>query len=59
MEVIERKPIPIYETTCRECKSVIRYKRSEMNLDNFITCPVCGVSSWATYLKPVSLEDSE
>ena len=46
MEVIDKKPIPIYEVTCRECKSRIRYKACEVVWQH-ITCPVCGVSLWA------------
>ena len=45
MEVIERKPVPIYEVECYECHSKIRYKKSEVYMCH-ITCPVCGVSLW-------------
>lgn len=58
MEVIERKPIPIYEVTCRECKSKIQYKASEVSLCH-ITCPVCGMSLWANTISPVRVEESE
>jgi len=56
MEVIERRPVPIYEVTCHECKSRIQYKASEVSLCH-ITCPVCGVSLWANTIKPVRMEE--
>lgn len=58
MEVIERKPIPIYEVTCIECKSTIQYKASEVYYCH-ITCPVCGVSLWANTSSPVRMEETE
>ena len=58
MKVIERKPIPIYEVTCRECGSKIQYKASEVYYCH-ITCPVCGVSLWANTISPVRMEESE
>lgn len=45
--VIKEQPIPIYETTCYECGSVFRYKAVEVSWMH-ITCPVCGVSNWAS-----------
>lgn len=44
MEVVKRNPIPLYEIECPECKSVIRYKASEVDKFERITCPVCGMS---------------
>lgn len=58
MKVIEKKPIPIYETTCPECKSRIEYKASEVHFTGYITCPVCGMSTWASIIKPVRYEDN-
>ena len=58
MRVIERKPVPIYEVTCTECKSKIQYKASEAVLHH-ITCPVCGVSLWADAICPVKMEEVE
>lgn len=55
MEVIDRKPIPIYEVICCECKSRIQYKASEVTLCH-ITCPVCGVSLWASTNFSVRME---
>lgn len=52
MIVVERKPIPIYEVECPECKSKIMYKKSEVFACN-IQCPVCGVSIWASTIMPV------
>lgn len=58
MKVIEKKPVPIYEVTCYECKSKIQYKASEVYYCH-ITCPVCGVSLWAHTISPVEYEDEE
>ena len=55
MDVIEYKPIPIYEVTCCECKSVIRYKKHEVYWCQ-IKCPVCNVSLWANTIHPVDFE---
>lgn len=30
MTIIEKKPAPIYESTCPECKSIFRYKAVEV-----------------------------
>ena len=56
MIVIKRKPIPIYEVECFECKSKIQYKKSEV-FNFHITCPVCGVSLWANTISPVKMEN--
>lgn len=53
MIIIDKKPIPIYESKCDECKSVFRYKKSEVSFTGFITCPVCGCSVWANTTYPV------
>lgn len=58
MEVIERKPIPIYEVECYECHSKIQYKASEIEWCH-ITCPVCGVLLWASTVCPVRMECEE
>lgn len=60
MEVIERGRVPIYEVECRECKSKIRYKKSEVHFTGYITCPVCGMELYAGALFPVkdSKEDT-
>lgn len=58
MTVIERKPIPIYEVECFECKSKIQYKKSEV-FTCHITCPVCGVSLWTETIMPVKFENGE
>lgn len=58
MIVVEKKPIPIYEVTCSECKSKIQYKASEVYYCH-ITCPVCGVSLWANTSSPVRMEAEE
>ena len=58
MQVIEKHPIPIYQISCPECKSVLRYKASEVcNLH--ITCPVCGVSMWAEGILPINMDENE
>lgn len=58
MNVVERKPVPIYQVTCFECKSKIEYKASEVSLCH-ITCPVCGMSLWALTIAPVRMEESD
>jgi len=52
MEIIDRKPVPIYEVVCPECNSTIRYKVCEVSFCH-ITCPVCGIAIWATTIAPV------
>ena len=42
MTVADKKPVPIYEVVCHECKSKIQYKACEVSWQH-ITCPVCGV----------------
>lgn len=51
--VIKEQHVPIYETTCCECGSVFRYKAVEVSWMTYITCPVCGVSNWAS-LTPIN-----
>ena len=58
MEVVDRKPVPIYEVECCECHSKIEYKACEA-VYSHITCPVCGVSNWAYTIRPVRMESSE
>ena len=57
MIVIEKKPVPIYEAMCCECKSKIQYKKSEVSTCHSIVCPVCGVSLWADTIQPVRCEE--
>lgn len=52
MEIVEKKPMPIYEAKCFECGSKIRYRASDVSLCH-ITCPVCGISLWASTITPV------
>ena len=58
MTVVDRRPVPIYEVTCCECKSRIEYKKSEVCICH-ITCPVCGVANWADAIAPVRMEECE
>jgi len=58
MKIIDAQPIPIYESKCPECKSVIRYKACEVAFCH-ITCPVCGTSLWATTISPVTYESPD
>ena len=55
MEVVDKKPVPIYEVECYECKSKIQYKACEVH-GSHITCPVCGISLWADRAFPVRYE---
>lgn len=56
MTVVERKPVPIYEFVCDECKSRIQYKRSEVSFTDHVTCPVCGMTKWAETDNPIGWE---
>lgn len=58
MEIVKEMPVPIYEVECYECHSIIRYKRSDVNLGS-IVCPVCGVILRATTVFPVNAERHE
>ena len=58
MTIIEKKPVPIYEVECIECKSKIQYKAAEVSWCH-ITCPVCGVLLWASTICPVKYEWTE
>lgn len=51
MIVVDKKPVPIYEVVCPECRSKIKYKKSEACTCH-ITCPVCGSSIWADAIAP-------
>ena len=57
MTVVKKKPVPIYETECPECESLIRYRKSEVS-HCMINCPVCGISMWAS-ISPVDYEETE
>ncbi len=56
MIVVEKKPVPIYEVTCFECKSKIQYMKSEVSFTHSIICPICGVSIWADTITPVRMD---
>ena len=58
MEVVDRKPVPVYEAVCAECKSTIRYKACEVD-GCVIKCPVCNKVIWASTCNPVAYEESE
>lgn len=47
MTIVEKKPVPVYQSKCEECGSVFRYRKSEV-WSMHITCPVCGVTMWAS-----------
>ena len=53
MEIVDRKPVPVYEVVCPECQSTIRYKACEVSFSH-ITCPVCGIPIWASTVCGVS-----
>lgn len=57
MIIMEKNSVPIYEITCRECKSKIQYRKSEVSFTSYITCPVCGISNWANTILPVRYEE--
>ena len=56
MIVVEKKPVPVYEAECPECKSIIQYRKSEV-MTCHITCPICGISFWADTIIPVRYEE--
>lgn len=56
--VVKEQSVPIYETTCCECGSVFRYKAVEVSWMTYITCPICGVSNWAS-LTPINDDRTE
>lgn len=56
MEIVDRKPTPIYELVCQECGSKIRYKAAEVAWCHII-CPVCGVALWANTICPVAMDE--
>jgi predicted RNA-binding Zn-ribbon protein involved in translation (DUF1610 family) len=53
MEVVERKPVPLYEAKCQECGSVLRYVAAEVDWTGAFRCPVCGVTVWAQTINPI------
>ena len=57
MTIVEKKPVPIYESVCPECGSVFRYNAVEVSWMH-INCPVCGVSVWASQF-PVGEDGDE
>ena len=59
MKVVDKKPVPLYEVECHECKSRIRYKKSEVHYTGYITCPVCGLSLWASTILPVKFGEED
>ena len=59
MNVVDQKPVPIYEAECSECHSKIQYKKSEVSFVSYITCPVCGMSIWADTIRPVRYEEAK
>lgn len=56
MNVVERKPVPIYEVMCPECKSRIQYTRSEVYLGQ-IACPICEITIWVDTIHPVKYKE--
>ena len=60
MTVVYRASVPIYETECDECHSVIRYRKAEARYNQgYINCPVCGVTIPALTVNPVTVLDDE
>jgi len=55
MKIIKKRPIPFYEVTCPECKSIIGYKASEVSWHH-ITCPVCKVLIWVNPIQSTMRE---
>ena len=59
MTVVVRMSVPIYETECGECGSIIQYRAAEVSFTGYITCPVCGMSVWAQTINPIKYECEE
>lgn len=57
MEVVDKKPIPVYEVTCCECGSTIEYTRAE-TINCHIYCPICKTFLWAVPTVPKRYKDS-
>ena len=57
MTIVEKKPVPVYQSECEECGSVFRYRKSEV-WSMHITCPVCGETMWASNVC-VGVEESK
>lgn len=57
MMIIKKNTVPLYESTCPECKSVFRYTKAETSMLH-IECPVCGYYMWAN-LFPVEEKGKE
>lgn len=57
MKIVDKKPVPIYSTECCECHSVIQYRACEVSFTGYIDCPVCGYSTWAPTIAPVTYEE--
>ncbi len=56
IEVIDEKPIPIYEATCPECGSTLEYTAASVAFSH-ITCPVCRYPMWAMAVRPKRYQD--
>lgn len=41
VQVIQTGRVPVYEAICPECRSRIRYMKSDL-VDRHLTCPICG-----------------
>ena len=50
MEIINKRPVPIYVQECPECGSTFTFRKVEVCC-NMIYCPVCGISQWASFQK--------
>jgi len=58
--VVYRASVPIYETECDECHSVIRYQKAEARPNQgYIYCPVCGVPIRALTVNSVTVLDEK
>ena len=49
MTVINKKPVPLYIKECSECGSTFTYRKAEVSLGNYISCPVCGEILYASF----------
>ena len=52
IQVVKEEKVPVYEATCQECGSVIRYMASD-RIGGHIICPVCKNNFLVSISNPV------
>lgn len=49
----------IVELICPECKSVIEFRKSDVEYLDYLYCPVCGVKIWVSTILVKRYEDEK